>query len=441
MKFFIVDDDPDVLALASRLLTEAGHEVVVRGSSADALREILETPPDCVITDVMMPGMDGFELTRALRARPELAATKIVILSAKSYDFDRRRAKEMGADGYITKPINIETFLQSIYDCVSERIALHYWGVHGTLPAPGPAYTRYGGNTPCVSVAISGEPLYIFDCGSGIKQLSDHVMRGGAERFSGRIFISHTHWDHINTVPFFAPLYLRGNQIEIFGPYQGDLTIGNAISAQMESVYFPVTIREFGARLVFRDLREETLKFGPVTIDTMLLRHPGYCLGYKLTCRGRVICYITDNELYLPTNPAPRRALRAAARAVRARRRRPDHRHHLPRPRVPLQGGLGPFLRQPGRRPRGARRGEAAAPLPPRPGPDRRRHRPETGRNAQGTGAPRLESGLRSACRRVRTGSLEDAHGKCRLANAAPSSSQLESTSGVRSFNPNDRIR
>jgi CheY-like chemotaxis protein/L-ascorbate metabolism protein UlaG (beta-lactamase superfamily) len=303
MKFFIVDDDPDVLALASRLLTAAGHEVVVRGAGGDAVREISDTLPDCVITDVMMPGMDGFELTRALRAKPALAATKIVILSAKSYDFDRRRAKEMGADGYITKPINIETFLQSIHACVSERIALHYWGVHGTLPAPGPEYTRYGGNTPCISVAVSGEPLYIFDCGSGIKQLSDRIMRDTGERFSGRIFISHTHWDHINTVPFFAPLYVRGNQIEIFGPYQGDLTIGNAISAQMESVYFPVTIREFGARLMFRDLREETLNFGPVTITTMLLRHPGYCLGYKLSCRGRTICYITDNELYLPTNP------------------------------------------------------------------------------------------------------------------------------------------
>ena len=69
------------------------------------------------------------------------------------------------------------------------------------------------------------------------------------QRFSARIFISHTHWDHINTMPFFAPLYVRGNQIEVFGPYQGDLTIERAISAQMESVYFPVTIREFGARL------------------------------------------------------------------------------------------------------------------------------------------------------------------------------------------------
>ena len=139
MKFFLVDDDPDTLALVSRLLTEAGHEVLVRGSSTDAMRDIPEMLPDCVITDVMMPGMDGFELTRELRNHSELAAMKIVILSAKSYDFDRRRAKEMGADGYITKPINRESFLHSISEMVSDRVALHYWGVHGTLPTPGDA--------------------------------------------------------------------------------------------------------------------------------------------------------------------------------------------------------------------------------------------------------------------------------------------------------------
>ena len=304
MKFFIVDDDADTLALVSRVLTDAGHEVAVRASSSGAMRDIPDARPDCVITDVMMPVMDGFELMRELRRRPELSAMKIVVLSAKAYDFDRRRAKELGADGYITKPINFDTFLQTLLDIVSDRVVLNYWGVHGTLPTPGPEYTRYGGNTPCVSVEIGGEPLTIFDCGSGIKRLSDRIVKSaGEERLSARLFISHTHWDHINTVPFFAPLYARGNQIEIFGPYQGDLTIERAISAQMESVYFPVTIREFGARLVFRDLREETLQFGPVRIDTMLLRHPGYCLGYKLSCRGRIICYITDNELYLPTDP------------------------------------------------------------------------------------------------------------------------------------------
>lgn len=303
MKFFLVDDDPDTLALVECLLNKAGHEVVTCGSSAEALRDIPTVHPDCVITDLMMPGMDGFELTRELRRRTELASMKILILSAKNYDFDRRRAKEMGADGYLTKPINRETLLHSINEIVSDRIAVHYWGVHGTLPVPGPRYARYGGNTSCVSVDVGGEPLYVFDCGSGIKGLSDRIMTSPTTRFSARIFISHTHWDHINTVPFFTPLYLRGNQIEIFGPYQGDLTIERAISAQMESVYFPVTVREFGARLMFRDLREESLEFGPVRIDTMLLRHPGYCLGYKLTCRNRTICYITDNELYLPTHP------------------------------------------------------------------------------------------------------------------------------------------
>ena len=163
MKFFVVDDDPDALALVECLLVTAGHEVVTCNSSVDALRDIPSRAPDCVITDLMMPGMDGFELTRGLRRRKELARTKILILSAKSYDFDRRRAKEMGADGYLTKPINRETFLKSINEIVSDRIAVHYWGVHGTLPVPGPSYWRYGGNTSCVSVDVGGEPLYVFD--------------------------------------------------------------------------------------------------------------------------------------------------------------------------------------------------------------------------------------------------------------------------------------
>lgn len=303
MKFFIVDDDPDCLTFVECLLTQAGHEVVKCESSVEASRRIPGARPDCVITDLMMPVMDGFELTRELRRHPELAGMKIVILSAKSYDFDRRRAKEMGADGYLTKPVLRETLLQTINEIVSDRIAVHYWGVHGTLPVPGAANERYGGNTSCVSLEIGGEPLYVFDCGTGIKRLSDRIMIDTAQRFSARIFISHTHWDHINTVPFFAPLYLRGNQIELFGPYQGDLTIEHAISAQMESVYFPVTVREFGARVKFRDLREESLEFGAVRVETMLLRHPGYCLGYKLTYHDRSVCYITDNELYLPTDP------------------------------------------------------------------------------------------------------------------------------------------
>ncbi|HEX5477003.1 MAG TPA: response regulator [Burkholderiales bacterium] len=303
MKFVVVDDDPDILSVLGRVLRDGGHAAELCGSGAEALKRIPAFRPDCVITDIMMPGMDGFELTRELRGRADLAGLKIIVLSAKTYEFDRRRARQLGADGYIAKPFHRATLLESINGILSSQVVLRYWGVHGTLPTPGAAYTRYGGNTPCVSVEVGGEPLYVFDCGSGIKRLSDEVMaRPASERFAARIFISHTHWDHINTVPFFAPLYVRGNQIEVFGPYQGDLTIERAITAQMESVYFPVTVREFGSHLTFRDLREETLEFGPVRIDSMLLSHPGYCLGYRLTAHERKICYITDNELYLPTD-------------------------------------------------------------------------------------------------------------------------------------------
>ena len=303
MKFVIVDDEAFMLELMRLVLVDAGHTVTAFDSSVRALHEIPAVRPDCVISDVMMPEMDGFELCRELRKRPDLASIKIIMCTAKSYDFDRRRARELGADGYIVKPIRRETMMQQIDEILSENVTVSYWGVHGTLPACGAGYLRYGGNTSCVSVEISGEPLFIFDCGTGIKQLSDSIAAAKTQRVSARIFISHTHWDHINTIPFFGPLYVRGNQIELFGPYQGDLTIERAIAAQMESVYFPVTIREFGARLLFRDLREEKLQFGPVTIETILLKHPGYCLGYKLTCYGRSICYITDNELYLKTDP------------------------------------------------------------------------------------------------------------------------------------------
>jgi len=303
VKFYVVDDDPEVLTLVQRTLEAAGHRVESSPSSLAALKQIPMSRPDVVITDLLMPEMDGFELTRELRRRAELADMKIIVLSAKTYDFDRRRAKELGADGYLTKPFVRDTLLESIAAVLAQQVVVSYWGVHGTLPTPGAAYTRYGGNTPCVSVEVGGEPLFIFDCGSGIKRLSDSIMASASGRFTARIFISHTHWDHINTIPFFAPLYARGNQIEIYGPYQGDLTIERAIGAQMESVYFPVTMREFGARILFRDLREQTLDFGAAKIETMLLSHPGYCLGYRLTARGRSLCYITDNELFPPDNP------------------------------------------------------------------------------------------------------------------------------------------
>src|ERR1039458_3582102 len=136
MKFLIVDDDPIILQLMRAVLEEGGHSVKSYESSLQALREIPVDRPDVVISDVIMPEMDGFELCREIRSRPDLAAIKIIICSSKSYDFDRRRAKELGADGYIVKPIQRDSLLRLIAEILSDKVTVTYWGEHGTLPVP-----------------------------------------------------------------------------------------------------------------------------------------------------------------------------------------------------------------------------------------------------------------------------------------------------------------
>jgi len=143
--------------------------------------------------------------------------------------------------------------------------------------------------------------LFIFDAGSGIKMLADQLVARGT-RLEGKIFISHPHWDHINTLPFFTPLYIPGNEFEILGASHGPTTMRDLVSAQMDGVYFPITMREFGARVDFRDLQQGSYEFDEISVDTMLLAHPGNCLGYRVSYDGRSVCYITDNELFLESS-------------------------------------------------------------------------------------------------------------------------------------------
>jgi len=182
---------------------------------------------------------------------------------------------------------------------LNDKISVDFWGVRGTLPRPGADSVRYGGNTNCVSMEFPRGQLFIFDAGSGIKQLSDRILATGKKPTEAKIFISHPHWDHINALPFFVPLYKPGNEFEIIGARHGSLSMREVASAQMDGVYFPITLKEFGARVDFRDIGEESLEIDGIQVSTMMLSHPGICLGYRMDYAGRSVCYITDNELFL----------------------------------------------------------------------------------------------------------------------------------------------
>jgi len=302
-KFFIVDDDRITIKMHSRYLAPVASSVTGTTSSTEALGEIIAARPDCVLLDMMMPGLDGLALLRQLRQVPSLSGLRIIVVSGKAYAADRQRAMASGADGYIVKPVDPQTFSAEVLRIVEDRIELAFWGVHGTLPVPGPHTVRYGGNTNCVSLSLAGGTFLVFDAGTGIKVLSDHLCACGGPPTAIKIFISHPHWDHINGLPFFAPLYMQGHDIEVCGPAHGDIGMRELIAGQMDGIYFPINIKGFSAQVSFRDLHEETFQIDAIRIRTMLLNHPGYCLGYRIDYRGRSVCYMTDNEIYPADSP------------------------------------------------------------------------------------------------------------------------------------------
>jgi len=299
---YIVDVDPIVLKLMAALLKEDGYSVTTSTDSSQVITDIARKKPDCVIGDLMMPEVDGLMLCKQVLEHKDLQNTKFVVVSAKAYEFDLKRSYGFGAHGFIRKPINPETFTNRFTRILDDHIDMTFWGVRGTLPCSGEDTLKYGGNTSCMTLEFPRQQFFIFDCGSGIKNLGDWFVAQQRKGINAKIFISHPHWDHINAIPFFAPLYIQGNEFEVLGANQGDITMREIVSAQMEGVYFPITFAQFAARVYFHDLEEETLKVSGIEVQTKLLSHPGKCLGYRINYNGRSICYITDNEMYVETS-------------------------------------------------------------------------------------------------------------------------------------------
>ena len=295
-KILVIDDSPMALRFTVQLLQQAGYEVEGLNGAELAIEHIHEFRPDIVVSDVMMPGINGFELCNLIRQDESLKDMPVVMASAKAYEADRNKAKRLGADGYILKPFTLEKFDAIMLSLGSMQLSA--WGVRGTLPMPQEGYIRYGGNTSCYSLQFSSDRHLIFDAGTGIKNLGSALLKSGRTRITADLFITHPHWDHINAFPFFAPLYIPGNAVRVHGAAQDEVGFERLMVAQMDGIYFPVTTREFGAQVTFHEIGEQELDLDGIRVRTLLLKHPGLCLGYRVDYQGRSFCYITDNEIY-----------------------------------------------------------------------------------------------------------------------------------------------
>lgn len=180
---------------------------------------------------------------------------------------------------------------------------VRFWGTRGSLAKPGPTTLRYGGNTSCVEVRCDDGTLIVLDCGTGAHALGQSLLASAPSPADGHLLITHTHWDHIQGFPFFAPLFVAGNSWDIYAPG----TIGNqlerTLAGQMEYDYFPVTLAQLGATIRFHDLGEGPFSIGGVRVTAQYLNHPALALGYRIESGGASLVYSVDHEPHTP-NPA-----------------------------------------------------------------------------------------------------------------------------------------
>jgi phosphoribosyl 1,2-cyclic phosphodiesterase len=309
-KVLVVDDDPAILTIASNRLQAEGVQTLTADNGADGLHMVREHRPDVVVVDLMMPKMHGYTLIQEIRNDPNLSHVKILVTSAKTYSSDIERTRRLGADRYLSKPYDLQVFWDTIAELLEGKqppFTIRFWGTRGSIATPGLDTIKYGGNTACTEVRC-GEQLLILDAGTGIRVLGLSLLREFQQRpIKGHIFVGHTHWDHIQGFPFFAPAFNPSNEFAIYSLHGAEKPLDKVFRGQMDNDYFPVLLSDMKANLKFCELESE-VHLGETHVSYIFLNHPGLAVGFRISFAGRSLAYISDHENYgrlAPGGPSP----------------------------------------------------------------------------------------------------------------------------------------
>ncbi len=181
-----------------------------------------------------------------------------------------------------------------------------FWGTRGSIASPGKTTVKYGGNTSCVELRVNNQ-IMIFDAGTGLRDLGMQLMKEfKSQQASINLFISHTHWDHIQGFPFFIPAYSKNFQINIYGPPARDKTLKDLMKFQMDSEYFPVPLGDLQAQIIMQEIREP-LWISDIQIIPFYVNHPAMTYAYRINYKDKSFVYASDNEPYKYTLHAARK--------------------------------------------------------------------------------------------------------------------------------------
>ncbi len=215
-QIIIVDDDPLVGGLTLELLTDAGYSARLIQDSLKAQDAIKAEKPSLIILDILMPGLDGLTLLHRLKSDPETEPIRAIIVSGKSFEAEKQRAAQYGAEAFIEKPYDVDEFAKKVKELMDKQgvapqktarppsapapsarteIKAVVWGCRSTSSAVSPVVVKYGKHTSCVSVETPSH-MFIFDAGSGISLLGNELMKSGKHKELW-MFLTHFHHDHI----------------------------------------------------------------------------------------------------------------------------------------------------------------------------------------------------------------------------------------------------
>ena len=312
----LIDDDEICRAPAAELLRRSNWRVFEAEDGESGMQMAVLHRPDVILCDLLMPRVNGYQVCRAVRDHAELRNTKIIVVTGRDYAADRKSADEAGADAYLVKPLEFTTLKETIARVLPSSLnqsdhaemppaipaasgcgaRVKFWGVRGSIPAPGNATSFFGGNTSCVELRADGEHI-ICDAGSGIRPLGLALAaEASGKPLNLTLLITHAHWDHIQGFPFFVPAYDPNTRLRILG-YEGATEgLRTTLAGQMESPYFPLALDEMPGNIEFEELKEMQFQIGCIPVEACFTNHPGVCVGYRFHTSGGVIVYMPDNE-------------------------------------------------------------------------------------------------------------------------------------------------